>query len=186
MQDKQKVQKISQGVYKTLKVLKIVFLVVAIVLMALAIVCAILGATGVFERVYDHYPKLGEIRVAEIFDDYDIDKFAGYTVKDVYDEGNLDLLSYIFAGLIFAEGVKVLVGFFILWYFIPTFEILSKSETPFTREISKRLKVTFILITILVLVEGALIGVLVGAILACLYYMYSYGCQLQENEDQTL
>ena len=63
---------------------------------------------------------------------------------------------------------------------------LKDSETPFTENAQKRLKLTGILVTIAVFMESVGIAAIVALSFWCLYCIFGYGVELQKNEDETL
>jgi hypothetical protein len=71
-------------------------------------------------------------------------------------------------------------------YISKVFKKIVESDTPFTYEIMKNLKVMFILITVICVMNSLVLGLVVGFILMCLYYIFRYGCELQTESDETL
>ena len=67
-----------------------------------------------------------------------------------------------------------------------TFLEIVKSDTPFREEILRRIRLTGILLTALVLRYSIANAVIVGLTAWCVYCIFDYGVELQKNEDETL
>lgn len=66
------------------------------------------------------------------------------------------------------------------------FKKIKESDSPFRRSILKDMRVVLVLITLLALQSSILIGVMVGFSLWCIYSVFDYGCELQQQSDETL
>ena len=66
------------------------------------------------------------------------------------------------------------------------FEELKNSDTPFTESIQKKLKITAILVTLMVMTESLGMAAIVALGFWCVYSVFGYGIELQKNEDETL
>lgn len=67
-----------------------------------------------------------------------------------------------------------------------TFIAVKESETPFNEDVLKKMRATGIIVSILVILSSVGIGVCVALSFWCLYSIFSYGIELQKNEDETL
>ncbi|MBP5599654.1 MAG: hypothetical protein J6X48_05170 [Lachnospiraceae bacterium] len=67
-----------------------------------------------------------------------------------------------------------------------TFIAVKESETPFNEDVLKKMRATGIITSVLVILSSVGIGVCVALSFWCLYSIFSYGIELQKNEDETL
>ncbi len=67
-----------------------------------------------------------------------------------------------------------------------TFLEIEKSDTPFREDLLRRIRITGILVTLLVLRYSIANAVIVGLTAWCVYCIFDYGIELQRNEDETL
>ena len=66
------------------------------------------------------------------------------------------------------------------------FKKIEESDTPFTEEIAKQIKITGIVVSILVLTESVGIAAIVALSFWCFACVFEYGVELQKHEDETL
>ena len=66
------------------------------------------------------------------------------------------------------------------------FKLIEDSDTPFTAEIAKKIKVTGIVVSVIVLTESVGIAAIVALSFWCFSCIYEYGIELQKHEDETL
>lgn len=91
-------------------------------------------------------------------------------------------ISYIGIGLIALSVASV-----IMLFINQTFATIIKDQTPFSKNVLKKLKITFILLTIISFVTlGIGITILVGFCCFALYTIIDYGSVLQIESDETL
>ncbi|MCR5373846.1 MAG: hypothetical protein K6E39_00565 [Lachnospiraceae bacterium] len=91
-----------------------------------------------------------------------------------------------FAGLIFAAGMCCVVAV-IFWLVEGIFKKIKESDSPFTEEILKKLRIVFIVISILALLtNGIWSGAIVGLLCWAVYCIIDYGYALQSEVDETL
>lgn len=75
----------------------------------------------------------------------------------------------------------------VMMHFIgKVFKEMKESYSPFTTNVVKNLKVSFVLITILSMWSSLLIGAVIGFSLWCALHVFEYGCILQKQSDETL
>lgn len=86
----------------------------------------------------------------------------------------------LYAGIIM---LLLTVIFFLLRKIFKSFCI---SYSPFIREITRDMKVLFVLITLLTLRSSLLIGLILGLALWGMLLIFEYGCYLQNESDETL
>lgn len=188
MKNTEKLQNTAKGIASALNVFKIIAIVVASVLLALTIGFFILGVTNAFTKLYQLYAS----ELENIVIKFDKDSFAfinftqELTLKEIYESGKLEALAFELALKCLVSAFQTVALVVIIFIIKPIFDKLSVSETPFTLEIKKALKISFIVITIFAIMESVFVGLIIGGLLACVYFMFLYGCELQVNEDTTL
>ena len=75
----------------------------------------------------------------------------------------------------------------IMSFIIRIFTILREENNPFSERCMKQLKISFIVITVTVLLTSSIgYGLIVGLILFCIYSIFEYGAVLQAEIDETL
>ncbi len=85
------------------------------------------------------------------------------------------------------QGMLALIFIAVVLSFISRiFKVFMENYSPFTGQILKDLKITFILITVLTLSSGLMMGLIIGFALYCVYQIFEYGCELQQQSDETL
>ena len=184
MKNTEKLQNTAKGIAKALNVFRIIAIIGSAVLLALTLGLCVVGFTNTFTKIYELYPsELGNIRIN--FNQHSmafIDISEELTLKTIYESGKLDILAFELALKTFAAFFQMEIIVIIISFIKPIFDKLSISETPFTLEIKKALKFSFIAITIFAIIESVFVGLIIGGILACVYFMFLYGCELQFNE----
>lgn len=186
-ESKEKLKRVASGLSKVLKVVKIILIVVSVIALIEAVVFFILGGTDYITKIYEaHESKLANIKV-----EYDNDKFIfikyNYVyLKDLYVNGDLDKLILGYGVETLAAAINFAVFALVCHYIRKVFVLLRDNENPFDVSMLKPLKIMFVLITILIIFKNLIIGIIVGGLLACLYFIYLYGCCMQEEDDHTL
>lgn len=66
------------------------------------------------------------------------------------------------------------------------FTEIKESDTPFRESILPRIKVTGIVLTLFVLSQSVGIAIVTALTFWCIYCVFEYGVELQNNEDETL
>ncbi len=66
------------------------------------------------------------------------------------------------------------------------FKLIEESDTPFTSEIAKKIKIAGIVVSIMVLSESVGIAAIVALSFWCFACVFEYGIELQKHEDETL
>ncbi|MGM9971202.1 MAG: hypothetical protein ACI35W_02195 [Anaeroplasmataceae bacterium] len=182
-QSKERIVEHSKTVLKVLNVLKVIAIVGCALCFILSVVSFILFGTGALTKLYEAYPKIGNVKV-------EIDRYFGEldnsTIKELYEANLLDKLALAMGIYLCVGGIYCIVFSIIISLFKPLFNSISNSETPFNNEVLKKFKTAFILIFIMVIFESVLVGLIVGAVLMCIYFIFIYGIKMQENEDRTL
>lgn len=107
--------------------------------------------------------------------------FATFTLSDLLASRILLAISVILIVIFFSLAY----AFFSLLH--TTFEHISTSETPFTKENQKNLKKVIILCVIFIFLNGDLgFGFFAIFILYSFLLLFDYGCELQKQSDETL
>ena len=66
------------------------------------------------------------------------------------------------------------------------FTEIKKSDTPFRAAILPRIKASGIVLTLFVLTQSVGIAAITALTFWCIYCVFEYGVELQNNEDETL
>ena len=184
----QKLKKVSGGFEKAAKVLKILLIIFASFMAACAIFSAIAGVTGLMNKLYELQPEFwGNVKV-----DYNSKALVfieknNVTLKELYEQGLLNKFMYGNAVSCIGIASELAVYAIILHFLQKLFASINASETPFNPDLLKPFKICFIILTIVIVFRYSLFpGILIGGLLACVYFIYAYGCNMQEDEDQTL
>lgn len=185
-----KLKKTSKGICKAIDIFRIIFIVGAVLCLVAGIVCIVAGACDWLTTIYEKHPDtLSKAKIDIDFEGMEAfikDMHGKITLGDLYAEGLLDDLCYGCAIVCGAGMVECLVAYAITFLLKPIFVKLSNDETPFTSEMAKKLKISLIIIAVLVIFQDVLIGLILAAFLACLYFIFLYGCVLQKDDDNTL
>lgn len=183
-----KLKKVSGVFEKITHVLKILAIVGAIIMAVYALFALIAGLTGLLNKLYETYPDfIGKFEIS-----YDsksmvfIDK-RSLTFKELYEEGLLNKFMYGNSLVSLSISAELVIYAIIIHFIRKVFLLINQNETPFSVELLKPFKVCFIILTLVIVFRYSLIpGLIIGGILACIYFIYSYGCNMQEDEDLTL
>jgi len=190
-QNKLKINKYSNVIVKITKVAKIlsivglVFCVIGAIFMGVFALCY----EDVLQYVQANPDTMGTIEITVSESNH---LFFSISDKKTLLEiiSNKDLAMEVFknSALDCIEGVfTCLITFILMNITGRMFTKLEKLETPFSTEINKDLKDSFIGITLLVLVNGGfVVAAIVGLALAVVYYLYQYGATLQKDVDETI
>lgn len=90
-------------------------------------------------------------------------------------------------GVILIVTAVLLICFTVVLHFVAkVFQSLKKNDSPFRPEVVKSLKIAFVLIALLALSNSLLIGAIVSLSLWCIFLIFEYGCELQQQSDETL
>ena len=184
----QKLKKVSSGFEKAAKVFKILLIIFASFMAACALFSVIAGATGLVNKIYELQPEFwGNVKV-----DYNSKALVfieknNVTLKELYEQGLLNKFMYGNAVSCIGIATELAVYAIILHFLRKLFALINETETPFNPSLLKPFRVCFIILTIVIVFRYSLFpGILIGGLLACLYFIYAYGCNMQEDEDQTL
>lgn len=82
----------------------------------------------------------------------------------------------------------VMIAYAVVLHFVAkVFKALKESDSPFRPAVIKNIKIVFVLISIfLALQSGFLAGALVAVSLWGIFMIFEYGCELQQQFDETL
>lgn len=186
--NKEKLKKTAHVINKVIKIVKIVLIVMAAILVTMALVSAILGAAGVATKFYEQFSE----QLAGVKIDYKneslmfLDKKAVY-LSELYMDGSLNLLLYGLAVSFLGSAAGMVITVILLHFAQKVFILMENSESPFDKSLLKPFRIIFIIITIVAVFKASVFfGLLVGGLLLCMYFIYAYGCNMQEDEDHTL
>lgn len=105
-------------------------------------------------------------------------------LQTLADEGKYNVVLQI---LCLIGLVNCIVLYFVFHFFRSIFISIEQSESPFTEDVLKKLKIVFIALTIFVLFSfGLLQAIIAGLIMRGFYYIIDYGCAIQTEVDETL
>ena len=165
---------------------------VAMILARIAKIICIVGAvacivTGIGLIVF-HDSVNEELSRAEAQGEFNLDQLISELNMGSFNMtyNDSDRISETMGAFLLVEGV-ILIIFTVLLHFVSrVFKEIKESDSPFRKSILKDMRVVFILITLLVLQNSVLTGVMVGFALWCIYNVFGYGCELQQLSDETL
>lgn len=178
----QKIEKIKKTSNVALILIKItqIFLMMGIVVM-IGTGCLCLGARDYIDQAFARASEMGTFSEAELSIKLESGFFSGVFRLD-QTESVAEVL-----GVYLLTGSVMLICVLVILHFVgKVFKKLKESYSPFGPEIVKSMKIAFVLITVLVLQSSLLIGALVGVSLWCVFQIFEYGCELQQQSDETL
>ena len=171
---KLRIQKSAGITAKILKAIRIIIVVGACIAFAGGLIAFSVAANkGLWE-------KLEEKHIYPPFDQYDVNGFAfvdKFNIENPVVEAGVDCMVAAAACVIVAIGIH---------FIRTTFVVIENSETPFTKECLKNLRVSAILITILFAMNSLGEAAIVALTFWCLYCIFDYGIELQKSADETL
>ncbi len=188
MENRQKIKQISGKALKFIKVLKII----SIILFVLSLIFSLLIMAGcindVLLKFLNNHPKILNNTDIKFKNDGLIINITEYKIplKTIVENNKLNELLLDTGLNMLVNSLGILLTFFILNFFKKAIEMINTSDTPFTEEIIKEIKKTFILIFVIVLLKSAIVSIIVGLSLSCVYYIFKYGIELQKESDETL
>lgn len=185
-ESKEKLVKLSKGISKAMHIIKIIMIVGMIVCAVSAIICLIGYGLKWPERIYELYPNIKDVTIDYGNKFYNITFKEKVLVGDLYEAGILNKVMLGFSLNCVVGIFQCLILFFVLKLLKPLFDSISNSESPFTYDILRKLKISFVFVTIMVFLESAFLALIVAGILACIYFIYAYGVKMQEDEDMML
>lgn len=185
-ESKEKLVKLSKGISKAMHVIKILLIIAMIVCAVSAIICLIGYGLKWPERIYELYPNIKDVTIDYGKEFYNITFKEKVLVGDLYEAGILNKVMSGFSLNCVVGIFQCLILFFVLKLLKPLFDSISNSESPYTYDILKKLKISFVLVTIMVFLESAFLALIVAGILGCIYFIYAYGVKMQEDEDMML
>lgn len=105
-------------------------------------------------------------------------------IQKKLDEGDASILVGI---MLLVFGIVLAISMVAVRFLRKIFEKINKAGTPFAPEVIKQMKVSFIVISVaLLLTTGSLIGVFAVFGLWSIYFIFQYGYCLQELADETI
>lgn len=183
-----KLKKVSGGFEKATKVFKILVIIAAAFMLACAIFSLIAGLTGLVNKMYESFPdRMGKIQI-----DYNSKALMfmekrSVSLAELYNQGLVNKFMYGNAVVCLSIACELTIYAIILHFLRKLFIMINTNETPFNVNMLKPFRACFIILTIVIIFRYSLVpGLIIGGILACVYFIYAYGCNMQEDEDQTL
>lgn len=174
----QKIQKTSKTALILVRVAKVFCIVMSVVTVGCG--CGFIGARNYLDQEFAKAIETGELSAEDVYIS------AGGFLDGALNLEKVDSVASTLGGYLIALGA-ILICFAIVLHFMgKVFKDIMGSYSPFRPEIIKRLKVVFVLITVLTLRSSLLIGVIIGFSLWCVFQIFEYGCELQRQSDETL
>ncbi len=162
-----------------LKVFQVIMTVASIICLVCSIICFAAKDKAEGTVMYDN----GQVRVLLPVSEEDYVEGNGF---DFINSFHIDNVA-VWGGFNCLAAAALLAVFAVLINIIKkVFVELKESDTPFTESIRKRLKITGILVTVLVVFESLGMAAMVALSFWCVYCIFGYGIELQKNEDETL
>lgn len=176
----QTIQKNSRVALILVNIAKI-FLIIGTVVMSLT-GCSMIWANDIFDKKFAEAEALTNQEISTAI------YIEGGLVSGIIDlKRNTESQAAEF-GVNLLAVAGVMASFAVVLHFVAkVFKALKESDSPFRPEIVKSIKIVFVLISILlVLQSGFLIGALVALSLWCIFLIFEYGCELQQQSDEIL
>lgn len=174
----QKIQKNSNVALCLITVTKILLIACAVISFSAG--CWCIGAKDYVDR---EWAKAGVITKEELSMAIQID---GGLLSGMIDLKSVDSVA-VTVGVTLLIAAVIMICFTVVLHFVAkVFKVLKESDSPFRPEIVKSLKIAFVLTALLVLQSSLLIGAIVALSLWCIFLIFEYGCELQQQSDETL
>lgn len=179
-----------EKVKRSCKTSKVISQIMAGIVSAACVICLvvpiILGVVGI-DKVNTEIGKAVESGQATFYvDDVSLNGMIDLQVKveDMVNNGNY--AEAVIAICIFAAVVTAICAV-LFWALVSIFKTISVSETPFTEDILRKLRVVFIMIAIIFgMISGFVAFVIAACICWSLYTIFDYGFVIQQEINETL
>lgn len=172
----EKIQKTSKKVLFFTNIAKIFCIVMGVVIILAGIIC-IAKANDINVQMANEVSS-GAIAASDVFGGLS-NEMANDILKSGY-------TAYVFVAYVVTGGM-ILFGIAAIFHFIgKIFKDLKESYSPFVPAIVKDLKIAFIIITVISVLNSLLIGLITGLALWCVLHIFEYGCELQKLSDETI
>lgn len=178
-----KVIKSCETSRKVIRVAWVVFSVLTVVALATAIVIAC-NAHKVNNAVVEN--GLLDSSISGLFT-YDMNVTSNIpAIQEFFEERQYGYAYSAVFSLAYFGGMFLFFTI-LLAMFSKIFKLINDAQTPFAEDVKKLLRSCFIFISIMLVVTAStMIAVVVVPILWCVYNIFSYGCELQRQSDETL
>lgn len=174
----QKIQKNSNVALCLITVTKILLIACAVISFSTG--CWCIGAKDYVDR---EWAKAGVFTKEELSMAIQID---GGLLSGMIDLKSVDSVAVTVGVTLLIAAVMMICFTVVLHFVAKVFKVLKESDSPFRPEIVKSLKIAFVLTALLVLQSSLLIGAIVALSLWCIFLIFEYGCELQQQSDETL
>ncbi|MDE6529850.1 MAG: hypothetical protein K2K96_03650 [Lachnospiraceae bacterium] len=178
-----KIQKIQENSSDALILVNIVkiFLIVSTVVTSV-VGCSMIWMSDIFDKKFAEASALTDQELSTAI------HIEGGLVSGIIDLKRNTESQAVELGINLLATAAVMVSFVVVLHFVAkVFKALKESDSPFRPAIVKNIKIVFVLISILlVLQSGFLIGALVVLPLWCIFLIFEYGCELQQQSDEIL
>ena len=177
-----KIQKIKKSSRVTVKVLNVVKVILAVGL----VLCLIGGICCLFIKTDDGTKIEMFGQTVTLHGPIDMDTIENTKGFDMVDALNIkDPMTRASANCFAAAGV-IICSLIVVLILKKTFMELAESDTPFNKDVLKRIKVTGIILTVISALSSGGIAVVIALSFWCIYCIFDYGIELQKNADETL
>jgi len=172
----EKIQKTSKRVLLITNIAKIFCIVMGIIIILAGVIC--LATTKQINEQVVQEVNSGAVVISDVFDG-----MSDEMTRDILDKG---YTAYVFVAYVVTAGL-ILFGLAAIFHFIgKIFKDLKESYSPFVPGVVKDLKIAFVIITVISVLNSLLIGLITGLALWCVLHIFEYGCELQKLSDETL
>lgn len=176
-----KIKKSASVMATVLKIFRVFFTVMFFICVVCSIICFIAKDKTDGNVMYDN----GQTRVLLPISQAEYVESSGFKFINSLGIDNVAVLGGLYC---LAAAVLSAISAVLFNIIRKVFVDIKESDTPFTENIQKRLKITAILITVLTLLFSGSLGftAIIALSFWCVYCIFGYGIELQKNEDETL
>ena len=177
-----KIERIQKSAGTTAKILGVIrtILIVGLVLALLG------GFSTAFFRLGDDGTTISlfnkTINIHNFVDIGDIDA-KGFAIVDAFNIKD----PFLYAGVnCFFAALLVALTLTAIIFLRNAFIAVETSDTPFTEEVLKKIKIAGIIVTVITCTASIGVAAIVGLTFWCIYCIFDYGTVLQKESDETL
>ncbi|MBR6309009.1 MAG: hypothetical protein IKR39_10440 [Lachnospiraceae bacterium] len=178
-----KITNIKKAALTTTKVLNVIrgILLAGIIICGIGALCCFAFKFGPDGKSIDILGKTinvyGPVDFTQGMDVHGFDFIEKLNIESITLKAGINcIVAMVMVGLAFAAVVIIR----------NLFKLIAESDTPFTEEIAKKIKITGIVVSVMVLTESLGIAAIVALSFWCFSTIFEYGVELQKLEDETL
>lgn len=179
MKELENVKRSCRTTRKVIQVMTVMMLVCMVMCLVSAVICA--AANPQIKQHFAEVPEdLNNVHISVNVGNNDLTPIA----QELFNKGEY---GFFFACACLLGGVMTGLVYCVFRMIRGMFDEILNSDSPFNARVLRRMKVSFIVITALVLMSSGLgTGAAVGLSLWCVYTMCQYAAVLQQQADETL